>query len=244
MTKTILVFSGGMDSTTLLYKLISEGKEVKAISFNYGQRHSRELDQASKTCQKLGIEHKIIDISFIKEIISNSALTGDIEVPEGHYADDNMRKTVVPNRNMIMSSIAIGWAVNLGYNEVALGIHAGDRAQYPDCRPEFVEALRTISKIANFESIDIYVPFLYLDKGDIVIEGTKLNTDYSITQTCYVGNEKPCMRCGSCVERCSAFLKAGVKDPLYSSEEWEETVKIHDDYQADFDSIHEKTVNT
>lgn len=212
--KTVIILSGGMDSTTLLYKLIAEGKEVKAISFNYGQRHSRELEQAKATCEKLTIEHKIVDLSFLKELISNSALTGNIEVPEGHYEAENMKLTVVPNRNMIMASIAIGWAVNLDYDEVALGVHAGDHAIYPDCRPLFIGLLQDIAKIANFKSINVYTPFLNVDKGDIAILGKELGVDYSLTHTCYKGGEVPCGVCGACQERKEAFEKAQVVDPL------------------------------
>lgn len=211
--KTILILSGGMDSITLLYKLLEQGKTVKAISFNYGQRHSRELEQAKKTCEKLGVEHKIIDISFLKELVSNSALTSDVKVPEGHYEDESMKLTVVPNRNMIMASIAIGWAVNEDYDQVALGVHAGDHAIYPDCRPEFIEALGRIAMIANYKPIEIYTPFLQIDKGDIAIEGKRLNVDYSLTHTCYNGQEKPCGKCGACQERAEAFAKAGITDP-------------------------------
>lgn len=214
MTKSICILSGGLDSTTLLYKLIREKKEVKAISFNYGQRHSRELDQAKRTCAKLGIEHKIIDIGFLKEIASNSSLTGDIPTPHGHYEAENMKKTVVPNRNMIMASIAIGWAVNLDYDEVATGIHAGDHAIYPDCRPVYLYMLQAIAQVANFKEIKVYAPYLYMDKGDIAIEGTNLGVDYSLTHTCYEGTEIPCGKCGACQERAEAFAKAGVPDPL------------------------------
>ncbi len=212
--KTVIVFSGGMDSTTLLYKLLAEGKEVKAISFNYGQRHSKELKFAKDTCDKLGVPHKVIDISFIKELVSNSALTSDIEVPEGHYESENMKLTVVPNRNMIMASIAIGYAVNEDFDEVALGVHAGDHAIYPDCRPAFISALRNIAAIANFKPIEIYTPFLLLDKGDIAIEGRELKVDYSLAWTCYKGLEKPCGKCGACAERAEAFAKASIVDPL------------------------------
>jgi 7-cyano-7-deazaguanine synthase len=211
--KTVIVLSGGMDSTTLLYKLLAEGKEVKAISFNYGQRHSRELLQAAKTCEALGVEHKIVDMTFLKEIVSNSALTSDIEVPEGHYEDETMKLTVVPNRNMIMASIAIGWAVNEDYDEIALGVHAGDHAIYPDCRPEFIHALREVAAIANFKAIGVYTPYLHVDKGDIAIEGKVLNVDYSMTHTCYKGGDVPCGVCGACQERAEAFIKAGVPDP-------------------------------
>lgn len=212
--KTILVLSGGLDSTTLLYHLLDLKHEVKCISFNYGQRHSRELEQAKKTCEKLGVEHKIIDISFMKSIASNSSLTGDIATPHGHYEAENMKLTVVPNRNMIMASIAIGWAVNLGYEAVAFGVHAGDHAIYPDCRPEFVQKLKEIAQIANFSSINILTPFLFMDKGDIAIRGKELNIDYSLTHTCYEGTEKPCGLCGACQERKMAFEKAQAIDPL------------------------------
>lgn len=212
--KTVCILSGGMDSTTLLYQLINEGKEVKAISFDYGQKHRRELEQAEKTCKKLGIGHEIINMSFLKDIVSNSALTGDIEVPHGHYEDENMKLTVVPNRNMIMASIAIGWAVNLDFDEIALGVHAGDHAIYPDCRPEFVWSLKSIALVANFKSIDVYTPFLNLDKGDIAIIGQKLGVDYSLTHTCYEGTAVPCGKCGACQERKEAFEKAGYNDPV------------------------------
>lgn len=203
-----------MDSTTLLYKLLAEGKEVRCLSFLYGQRHSRELEEAKKTCQKLGIEHKVIDLSFLKEMVSNSALTGDIPVPHGHYAAENMKLTVVPNRNMIMASIAIGWAVNLEYDEIATAVHAGDHTIYPDCRPAYIKALATIADVANFRPINIYTPYLYLDKGDIAIDGVKLGVDYSITHSCYEGTNPPCGKCGACQERKEAFEKAGVPDPL------------------------------
>jgi len=212
--KTVIIFSGGMDSTTLLYKLLEEGKEVRAISFNYGQRHVKELEAAERTCKKLKIDHKIVDISFIKELISNSALTGNIAVPHGHYESENMILTVVPNRNMIMASIAIGYAVNLDFDEVALGIHSGDHAIYPDCRPIFIECLTRIAMHANFKQIDVCTPFLYLDKGDIASIGKHLGVDYSLTWTCYEGKKKPCRKCGACREREEAFKKAQLEDPL------------------------------
>jgi 7-cyano-7-deazaguanine synthase len=212
--KTICVLSGGMDSTTLLYKLLSEKKEVEALSFNYGQRHKKELESAKATCQKLGVPHKVIDLSFLRELVSNSALTSDIEVPEGHYADETMKLTVVPNRNMIMASIAIGYAVNKDFDEVALGVHAGDHAIYPDCRPEFIGALNEIAQIANFKPIEIYTPFLEIDKGDIAKIGKKLGVDYSLTWTCYKGLDKPCGKCGACQERKEAFEKAKSIDPV------------------------------
>lgn len=214
MIKTILSLSGGMDSVTLLYQLLHEGRKVKCISFNYGQRHIRELEQAKKVCEKLGIEHKIIDMSFMRDIASNSSLTGTIPTPHGHYESESMKLTVVPNRNMVMASIAIAWAVNLNYNEVALAVHAGDHAIYPDCRLEFILALNQIAQLANFKPIRVYAPFLNLDKGDIALRGKQLLVPYENTHTCYEGTEIPCGKCGACQERAEAFEKAELADPL------------------------------
>jgi len=125
-----------------------------------------------------------------------------------------MKLTVVPNRNMIFASIAIGWAVNLDYNEVALGVHAGDHTIYPDCRPVFIAELRAIASVSNFKPIEVYTPFLFMDKGDIAILGKKLNVDYLLTHTCYEGRKIPCGKCGACQERKYAFEKAQLKDPL------------------------------
>lgn len=213
--KVVVVISGGMDSVTLLYKVIAEGaREVKAISFDYGQRHAKELLYAKATCNALGVSHTIVDLSSITKLISNSALTGDIEVPHGHYEAENMKLTVVPGRNTIMAAIAMGYAVNLDYDIVALGVHAGDHAIYPDCRPAFIAALDRLMQLANFKSIRVYAPFQMIDKADIAMIGKELNVDYSKSWTCYEGGEMPCKKCGSCQERAYAFEKAGMKDPL------------------------------
>lgn len=213
--KVVVILSGGMDSTTLLYKVLSEfPKEVRAISFNYGQKHRIELQSARKTCEKLNINHKIIDISVIKDVVSNSALTSEMAMPEGEYDGENMKQTVVPNRNMIMASMAIAYAVNEEYDVVALGVHAGDHTIYPDCRPVFIELLDRIAQVANFRPIEVYAPFLHIDKGDIAILGKDLGVDYLSTLTCYRGEYPPCGKCGSCQERKYAFDKAGIPDPL------------------------------
>ncbi len=214
MSKVICVLSGGLDSTTLLYQLLHEGREVKCISFNYGQKHSRELEMAKKTCSKLGLEHKIIDISFMRDIASNSSLTGTIDTPHGHYEADNMKLTVVPNRNMIMMSIAIGWAVNLGYDAIAVGVHAGDHHIYEDCRPIFIQQMKEVALIANASPIAIFAPFLNMDKGDIATLGKLLMVPYEDTHTCYEGTEIPCGQCGSCQERAEAMKKANIIDPV------------------------------
>lgn len=210
--KTIVILSGGMDSTTLLYEMLDQGKEVKVISFNYNQRHKKELEFAKLTCSKLGLEHKIINLDFMRDICSKSSLTSDQAVPEGHYEDETMKQTVVPNRNMIMASIAIGWAVNEDYDEIALGVHSGDHAIYPDCRPEFIQLLDLIAQCANFKRINVIAPFIDMDKGDIAILGKKLGVSFKDTWTCYQGEEVPCGKCGSCQERQEAMLKANIQE--------------------------------
>lgn len=210
MSKIVVIFSGGMDSTTLLYKMHKEENEIYALSFNYGQKHSKELEFAKKTCEKLNINHKIVDITSINQLLQGSSLTSDIEVPEGHYEEEIMKSTVVPNRNMIFLSLAIGYAVSIGSNKVYYAAHSGDHAIYPDCRPEFVEKMNFVSKIANYEPVTIETPFLNIDKGDIAIIGKELGVDFSETWTCYKGKDEPCGKCGACVERKEALEKAGL----------------------------------
>lgn len=212
--KVIVVLSGGMDSTTLLYRMFNEYSEVEALSFNYGQRHKKELEYAAKSCAKLGIPHKIVDVTVINELVQGSSLTSDIDVPEGHYEEENMKATVVPNRNMILASMAIGYAVSKGFGAVALGVHSGDHAIYPDCRPLFVDALRVMARIANYEEIEILAPYLDTDKGGILRDGIELGVDYSLSWTCYKGGEKACGKCGSCQERLAGFKENGIEDPL------------------------------
>ncbi len=215
MTDTVVViYSGGMDSFTLLHLARSRGLKVHALSFNYGQRHVRELEAARAVCQAEGIPHKVIDIRAMSEVMAGSSLTSDAEVPEGHYEEDSMKSTVVPNRNMILLSLATGYAVTVGAGAVWYGAHGGDHAIYPDCRPEFVEKMDAVCRIANYEPVGIEAPFMALDKGEILAEGLKLGLDYSQTWTCYNGRDKACGRCGSCVERLEAFAAHGLEDPL------------------------------
>ena len=210
----VVIYSGGMDSFTLLHLARARGLKVHALSFNYGQRHVRELDVAAAVCQAEGIPHKVIDIRAMSEVMSGSSLTSDIEVPEGHYEEGTMKATVVPNRNMILLSLATGYAVTTGAGAVWYGAHGGDHAIYPDCRPEFVEKMDAVCRVANYEPVGIEAPFMAMDKGQILAEGLKLGLDYSQTWTCYNGRDKACGRCGSCVERLEAFAANGVTDPL------------------------------
>ncbi|MGF2735845.1 7-cyano-7-deazaguanine synthase QueC [Marinobacter sp. DUT-1] len=220
MTETVVViYSGGMDSFTLLNLARARGYQVHALSFNYGQRHVRELDCARQVCADLGIPHKEIDIRAMSGVMSGSSLTSDIEVPEGHYEEDSMKATVVPNRNMILLSLATGYAVTVGASAVWFGAHGGDHAIYPDCRPEFVEKMDAVCRVANYEPVAIEAPFIRMDKGEILAEGLELGLDYSLTWTCYNGRDKACGRCGSCVERLEAFAANGVTDPLEYEEQ-------------------------
>jgi len=221
--KAVIIVSGGMDSATLLYKIVKEGFDVYPVTFNYGQRHVREIQSAQWLCTRLHLEdkHKIITLP-IKDIVSNSSLTSDIEVPEGHYADENMKLTVVPNRNMIMLSVALGHAINIKASRLFYGAHAGDHAIYPDCRPEFVQAMSVAALLADWHKVNIEAPFLHMDKGDIAKLGLELGVDWSLTWTCYKGKEKACLKCGACCERVGAFQKAGMRDPLVDRETWDQ----------------------
>lgn len=212
--KVVAILSGGMDSTTLVYDLVSSGHEVFCISFNYGQKHIKELIASMITTNKLQLPHEVVDLSSISHLINNSALTSNISVPEGHYTDDNMKATVVPNRNMIMLSIAAGYAINIGAVWVAYGAHAGDHTIYPDCRGDFVKAMNHAFSLCDFKPLSLYVPYLNMHKGEVCARGAKLSVPYKDTWTCYKGQEKPCGVCGSCVERAEAFDFANRKDPL------------------------------
>lgn len=212
--KAVVIFSGGMDSFTVLNKAHRQGRQLYALTFDYGQRHRKEIDYAARVCQELGISHKVIDISAINGILAGSSLTDDIDVPEGHYAEDNMKSTVVPNRNMILLSLAVGYAVSLDAPEVYYGAHSGDHAIYPDCRPEFVQKMNAVCAIANYAPVKIVTPYLNDSKIEILADGLAMGLDYSKTWTCYNGRDKACGKCGACDERLEAFRINGVQDPL------------------------------
>lgn len=215
--KIVAILSGGMDSTTLVYQLVRQGLEVACLSFDYGQRHVKELEAARRTTQKLRLEHIIIPFGTeMKYLVSKSALTDtNQEVPQGHYAAENMKATVVPNRNMIMLALAAGYAITFGAKKLAYGAHAGDHAIYPDCRPEFAEAMTKALLLCHFDGgIQLIAPFMNITKSDICIIGLNLRVPYEDTWTCYAGLDKPCGVCGSCVERAEAFEFAGIIDPL------------------------------
>lgn len=214
-SKAVVIYSGGMDSYTVLHHVLRQGYEVHALSFHYGQRHSRELEVAQQVCRSLGVAHQIIDIRAIHSLIDNSALTdASRPLPGGEYASDTMTATVVPNRNMILLSLAIAQAVNVGADVCFYGAHGGDHVLYPDCRPEFVERMNDVAAIANFEAVRIDAPYLHVDKARILADGLAMGLDYADTWTCYLGEELACGECGSCRERLAAFAANGAEDPI------------------------------
>jgi len=212
--KAVIILSGGMDSTTLLYDVKSLGFDTFALSFDYNQKHNKELEYAKKTCKQLNVPHKILDLNILNEIAPSCLTRDDWEVPEGNYADENMKQTVVPNRNMVMISLATSYAIGIGAKYLFYGAHAGDHDIYPDCRKEFIDAMETAISLCDWNKVYFLAPYCDIDKGDIVIIGKKLGVDYSLTWTCYKGKEKACGKCGSCTERLEAFKKAGMKDPI------------------------------
>jgi len=212
--KAVVIYSGGMDSFTLLNKVVKQGYDVYALTFNYGQKHVKEVEVAATVCEQLGVPHKILDISPINQLMQSSSLVGSEAVPEGHYEAENMKSTVVPNRNMILLSLAIGYAVDIKAGKVYYGAHSGDHAIYPDCRPEFVHAMNAVAGIANYEHVSIETPYLNSTKGEILKDGLSMGLNYTHTWTCYNGRAKACGKCGACVERLEAFEENGAADPV------------------------------
>jgi 7-cyano-7-deazaguanine synthase len=212
--KIICIVSGGIDSVTMLYELASQGHEVHGLSFDYGQRHKKELDHARQCLKDVAQQHDVIDLSKLGSLLSGSALTDDIPVPDGHYTDETMKTTVVPNRNAIMLAIAYGIAVSRQADAVAIGVHAGDHFIYPDCRPEFIYAFEDMQNraIDGFGNVKLLAPFLNITKTEIVQIAARVGVPLAYTWSCYKGTEYHCGTCGTCVERKEAFSEAGVTD--------------------------------
>lgn len=216
--KAVLIVSGGIDSSVLCYKASNEGCELYPLTFKYGQKHSKEVNSAQKVCSNLGLIPKIIDISSLQEVLKGSALTDiEVDIPEVpaekmHY--DTLKSTVVPNRNAIFLSIAIGYAQSLGVNNVLYGAHYSDRGIYPDCRKEFVNAFEAAEKIANDNNdLRIEAPFVDMQKSQIVSLGDQLGVPLEDTWSCYAGTDLHCGACSSCRERKRAFAESKVNDP-------------------------------
>lgn len=214
MADTVLIYSGGLDSTVLLYQLISEGRTVEALSVDYGQRHFAELNAARTIAQAWKVPITTVRVSPSDMLFQGSSQTdAGVPVPHGHYANESMRKTVVPNRNMIMLSLAAARAISIKAKCVAYGAHAGDHAIYPDCRGDFVEAMGTAFALCNWNTVELYAPFVTWKKWQIVQLGYPLGVPFAKTWSCYEGGTVHCGRCGTCVERREAFELSEIKDP-------------------------------
>lgn len=208
---SIIIVSGGMDSITLLYEY--KERIALGVSFDYGSNHNaREIPFAHQHCEHLGIEHITINLALMPRFLKSSLLDGAGAIPEGHYAEDNMKSTVVPFRNGIMLSIATGIAESRGLKYVMMANHGGDHAIYPDCTTEFVEAMSKATKAGTFPGIEILAPYTGITKTDIARRGDKLGIDYSKTWSCYKGGEHHCGKCGTCIERIEALRDAGIFD--------------------------------
>ena len=208
---SLIVLSGGMDSTTMLYEYRSS--IAVAVTFVYGSNHNeRETACAAWHCHNLGIEHLVIPLKFIGDYFESSLLSGADSIPDGHYDDTNMRSTVVPFRNGIMLAVAAGIAESRGLDTIMLANHSGDHAIYPDCRPGFVEAMGQAISAGTYDDIKLHCPYTGLTKGEIVRRGIELGVDYRRTYSCYKGGEHHCGTCGTCTERHEALAEAGL-DP-------------------------------
>lgn len=226
MTNAVVIYSGGLDSYTLLNDVMRRyqpaQERVRALSFDYGQRHKKELMFARFNCQQYGLVHRVVNMSDLQFVLTGSALTQpDIEMPTGHYQAETMKLTVVPGRNTIMLAIAMGyaqaWAMAADHQptEVYYGAHRGDHFIYPDCRPSFVSAMSDVFYATDdAHLVGLQAPFLHLSKTQIVRRGLEMELDYARSWTCYEGGERPCGACGACVERAEAFEQNGEVDPL------------------------------
>jgi 7-cyano-7-deazaguanine synthase len=215
--RTVAIVSGGLDSVVLASYLKASGQQLHLLSIDYGQRHLKEIEFAQHAADALSSQHSVVDLRSIVNLISSSALTGDIEVPDGAYEEESMRQTVVPNRNMMMLSVASAVAISENADYVAIGVHGGDHFIYPDCRPEFIRSCSD-STLLGMEGVSerfkgIVAPFAEHDKAWIVTLGESLGVPWGDTWSCYRGGEIHCGRCGTCVERLEAFSQSGVEDP-------------------------------
>ncbi|QNP74397.1 7-cyano-7-deazaguanine synthase QueC [Streptomyces roseirectus] len=213
---TLVVLSGGMDSTTLMAHYTALRHRLVALTVDYGQRHRKEIESARRVAAHYGAAHHVLDLTGLGALLSGSALTdGGVDVPDGHYAEQSMRATVVPNRNAVLANAAVSVAVARRAGTVALGMHAGDHFIYPDCRPVFLTALRELVTVANegFPTPRVEAPFMTWTKGQIAGHGTRLGAPLELSWSCYKGGEAHCGTCGTCYERREAFREAKVPDP-------------------------------
>jgi len=214
--KVVLSLSGGMDSTTVLARLIDEGAEVECFGFEYNSKHSLFEQKAARAIAKFyKVPYSLIDLSTITPHLQSNLLKTGGNIPEGHYTDKTMSLTVVPGRNIIFLSILAGVAWSRGASRIGIGIHQGDHAIYPDCRISFFEAMGSAIREGSNQKVDLLAPFISIDKAGIVKWGLDHAVPFHLTRTCYKDQVLACGKCGSCVERLEAFEKNNTKDPIF-----------------------------
>lgn len=210
----IVLCSGGMDSVTALYAARAEHRVLAVLSFDYGAKHNAcEIPFAAEHAAALGVRHEVITLPFVDRLFASDLLKSGGEIPDGHYADASMRRTVVPFRNAIMLSIATGFAESVGADGLVIAAHGGDHAIYPDCRENFMQAFGDAMRLGTYAGITLLRPFIALDKTAIAATGVRLGIDFARTWSCYRGGAVHCGTCGTCVERREAFAHAGLPDP-------------------------------
>jgi 7-cyano-7-deazaguanine synthase len=214
LMKVVVLCSGGMDSIPVLHWANHEHELVGALSVNYGGKHNdMEIPMAAHHSQLLGIRHEVVTLDFVDRLFNSALLKSGGDVPEGKYEEHNMTSTVVPFRNAIMLSIACGFAESIGAEALAIGAHGGDHTIYPDCRPEFMQAMRDAMRLCTYAKIELICPFQSVPKSAFAAKGAELGVDFSKTYSCYKGGALHCGTCGTCCERRDAFADAGVSDP-------------------------------
>ena len=212
--KTVVLLSGGMDSVTAFHQILREHELVAALSFDYGSKHNaREIPFARLHAERARVPHRTIDLRFMNECFASDLLESGGEVPDGHYAEENMKRTVVPFRNGIMLAVACGFAESAEADALAIAAHSGDHAIYPDCREPFMQGMAMAMEEGTYARIKLLRPFIRMDKAGIARRGAELGIDFAESWSCYKGGEIHCGTCGTCVERREAFMLAGLKDP-------------------------------
>jgi 7-cyano-7-deazaguanine synthase len=212
--KTVVLLSGGMDSVTAFYEVTREHEVVAALSFDYGSKHNaKEIPFAKLHADRAGVTHRSIDLAFMNEYFASDLLKSGGDIPDGHYAEANMKRTVVPFRNGIMLAVACGFAESVEAEALAIAAHSGDHAIYPDCREPFMQGMAQAMEEGTYARIRLMRPFIAMDKTAIARRGIELGIDFSETWSCYKGGDIHCGTCGTCVERREAFILAGVADP-------------------------------
>ena len=219
--KAVVLYSGGLDSTTCMAIARADGCDAYAMSFAYGQRHAVELEKARQYAPKIGaVRHQVVEIDLRQ--FGGSALTADIEVPKEEASPGDIPITYVPARNTIFLSFALGWAEVLGAFDIYIGVNALDYSGYPDCRPEFISAFENMANLATRAGVEgdrpytIHTPLIHLSKAEIIRTGLALGIDYRLTHSCYdpTPTGLSCGRCDSCRLRLKGFREAGVADPI------------------------------